>query len=55
MGLAFAFQTSKKLGRQAFDTRASGALIVEFGVGFGISITFFASLTKEAIYGPGAL
>jgi hypothetical protein len=39
------------LWRQAFAARAPGGLVVEFGVFRGHSIRFFASLTRETIYG----
>ncbi|HEY2446867.1 MAG TPA: class I SAM-dependent methyltransferase [Rhizomicrobium sp.] len=41
----------EELWRHAFIARAAAGLIVEFGVFRGESIRFFASLTKETIYG----
>jgi hypothetical protein len=51
MPQALCFSNLKELWRHAFAARATGGLIVEFGVWRGQSISFFASLTKETIYG----
>jgi hypothetical protein len=41
----------KALWRHAFASGVTSGLIVEFGVWRGQSISFFASLTKEIVYG----
>ncbi len=53
MPQALAFSDIDALRRHAFSARAArgSGLIVEFGVWSGRSIRFFASLTKEMIYG----
>jgi Methyltransferase domain len=51
MPQALCFSNIEALWRHAFAARAEGGLVVEFGVWRGRSISFFASLTKEMIYG----
>lgn len=51
MPKALCLRNIEKLWRHAFGTRRKSGLIIEFGVWTGTSITFFASLTKEKIYG----
>jgi Methyltransferase domain len=51
MAHALCLRSIEKLWRHAFDARAPGGLIVEFGVWTGTSIRFFASLTEKTVYG----
>jgi hypothetical protein len=51
MSQALCLRSIEKLWRHAFDARRKNGLIVEFGVWTGKSITFFASWTKETVYG----
>jgi hypothetical protein len=51
MAHALCLRSIEKLWRHAFGVRAAGGLIVEFGVWVGTSISFFASLTGDTVYG----
>ena len=51
MSHALCFSNVEALWRDAFAARGASGLVVEFGVWRGQSISFFASLTKEMIYG----
>ena len=51
MSRALCLRNIKKLWSHAFAARTAGGLIAEFGVWTGTSIAYFASLTKETIYG----
>jgi predicted O-methyltransferase YrrM len=51
MAQALCLPGIEKLWRHAFAARTPGGLIAEFGVFTGTSISFFASLTAETIYG----
>lgn len=51
MPQALCFSNIETLWRHAFAVRANIGLVVEFGVWRGRSISFFASLTKQTIYG----
>jgi len=51
MPQALCFKNLEALRRHAFDRRMARGLVAEFGVWQGRSISFFASLTKEIIYG----
>lgn len=45
------FSELEALWRHAFAARAADGLIVEFGVWRGRSISYFASLTRQTVYG----
>jgi len=51
MAQAICFNDIEPLWHYAFGLRQVSGLVVEFGVWRGKSISFFASLTKERIYG----
>jgi hypothetical protein len=51
MAQALCLRNIEKLWRHAFGARSADGLLVEFGVWTGTSITFFASLTEQTIYG----
>lgn len=51
MSQALCFSDIKALWCHAFAARLASGSVVEFGVWRGQSISFFASLTKEMIYG----
>lgn len=51
MAQALCLRNIKKMWHHAFDARVPGGLIIEFGVWTGTSISFFASLTQETVFG----
>jgi hypothetical protein len=51
MPQALCFSDIKALWHHAFAARVASGLVTEFGVWRGRSISFFASLSKEMIYG----
>jgi hypothetical protein len=51
MQRALCFEDSDKVRAHAFIARSSPGLVVEFGVWRGNSITYFASQTKETVFG----
>ena len=51
MPQALCFTEIEALWRHAFGARVASGSVVEFGVWRGRSISFFASLSKEMIYG----